>query len=78
MLKADYFLDTEGEGEHNGRNLMRSECNTMKQEIAQTSFLAIDRAIDDILSKLSKKSADYDAVVFLLPAVTIFPYCRRR
>ena len=36
----------------------------MKQEIAQTSFLAIDRAIGDILSKLSKKAADYDAVVF--------------
>lgn len=36
----------------------------MKQEVAQTSFLAVDRAVEDILSKLSKKAADYDAVVF--------------
>lgn len=36
----------------------------MKQEVVQTSFLAVDRAVEDILSKLSKKPSEYDAVVF--------------
>ena len=45
----------------------------MKQEVAQTSFPAVDRAIGDILSKLSKKAAEYDAVVFFASSSYDFP-----
>jgi len=68
-----FVVSCGGGGGYNGRTLFESECNTMKQEIAQTSFLAIDRAIGDILSKLSKKAADYDAVVFFASSSYDFP-----